>query len=76
MTVNITYPSVSSGSGSESANDPMTGNPTNYFLAFRNYSNINFIDLPDSRLGTTYNVRIIAENILGNGTTSYLNFSK
>ena len=76
MTINITYPSVSSGSGSGSGNDPMTGNPTNYFLVFRNRSNVNFIDLPDSCLGTTYNVTIIAENIFGNGTTSYLNFSK
>ena len=76
MAIDITYPPVSSGSGSGSGNDPMAGNPTNDFFPFRNRSDVNFIDLPNSRLGTTYDVRIIAVNILGNGTVSYLSFSK
>ena len=76
MTVNITYPPVSSGSGSGSGNDPMTGNPTNDFVTFCICGNLTVIDLPESHLGTIYNVRVIAENVFGNGTTSYLNFVK
>ena len=76
MTINITYPLVSSGSGSGNGNDPMAGNQTDDFVTLRIRGNITWIDLPDSPLGTIYDVSIIAENVLGNGTASNKKFSK
>ena len=74
MTINITYPLVSSGSGS--GNNPMAGNQTDDFFTLRIGGNRTWIQLRDSPLGTTYDVSIIAENVLGNGTASNLKFSK
>ena len=74
MTVNVTYPLVSSGSGNR--NNPMAGSQTDDFVTLRIPGNITWIHLPNSPLGTTYDVSIIAENVLGNGTASNKKFSK
>ena len=74
MTINITYLLVSSGSGN--GNNPKTGSQTDDFVTLCIRGNITWIHLPNSPLGTTYDVSIIAENVLGNGTASNKKFSK
>lgn len=54
----------------------MAGNQTDGLFTLCNPGNKTWISLRDSPLGTMYDVSIIAENVLGNGTVSNLKFSK